>query len=54
MAIVLAHWHALGIAVDRGGRREDEMADAALDGGLDQQCREGARPNLEGPYLAPG
>ena len=38
-AIVLAHRHALGIAVDRGGRGEDEMAHAVLDRGLDQRAR---------------
>jgi hypothetical protein len=34
--IVFAYRHALGIAVDRGGRREDEMA-PPLDGALDQR-----------------
>ena len=37
--IVFTYRHALGIAVDRGGRREDEMAHAPLDGALDQRVR---------------
>jgi hypothetical protein len=37
--IVFAHRHALRIAVDGGGRREDEMAHAPLDGVLDQRAR---------------
>src|SRR5262249_56334016 len=39
--IVLADRHLLGIAVDRGGRGEDELLDAALDGALDQAARVG-------------
>ena len=38
-AIVLPHRRALGIAVDRGGRGEDEMAHPVLDRGFDQGAR---------------
>jgi hypothetical protein len=37
--VVFARRHPLGIAINRGGRREDEMAHAGLDGGLDQGAR---------------